>query len=261
MRTRYTCVCRALHLVGAVAFVVLLTACDAAQTSRTPYPVERVDIACDYMGMNGPFACNFVILRADNGDYWMAGSYTVDSKTDSPEARLVQRVPAQRVARLLQAMRSPALSRQQGLSALQADLYQVGTLKKMRDFGEAEGLRWPVAPPDEYAALGTWLDRYYRGLRWTDDYPSISVRVKTSEELLSVYSQSQRGMMLPWEDHGGERWNPEIPQVLATLLPPDSHIAVRVSSRCMSGQLMGVVYREARVLSPCSDVFVSRDRQ
>ena len=249
---------RLLRILAAAFLIGLLGACSVERQPPSPLPVERVDILYSWLGMGG-YRENFVILRATNGEYWMAGNYLVHPFKPGSTRRQLQRVPAQRVVALLEAMSDPSLSREEGLASLQSQLYDVGTMKQVRDAGARIGEKSHASASENRAELGRLVRATYaHPFVRTDDYPEIHVRLRMADRVLTADSDSQLPMMLPWQDSRGERWNPRVPQVLATLLPLDSRASQRISPRCMTDQLIGVAYREIIVGAPCTDSITLR---
>jgi hypothetical protein len=66
------------------------------------------------------------------------------------------------------------------------------------------------------------LERYF-SLRWTDDFPRISIDVTFDDrQSRHLESHAQHALMLPWTVGSSETWNPEIPRAIVGLLPTDA---------------------------------------
>lgn len=85
-------------------------------------------------------------------------------------------------------------------------------------------------------AIAQWLRKDYQTMH-TDDYPSLSVDLKTTSETIVVKSDSQHLFMLPFTiDRGGRQtrvFDPRIPHALAALLPPKAANKSRLENQSL----------------------------
>jgi len=64
---------------------------------------------------------------------------------------------------------------------------------------------------------------YEREITWTDDYPSMEIRVSFDDgSEVSLQSRAQSALMLPWRKDGVETWDYRLADAIANLLP-DEH--------------------------------------
>jgi hypothetical protein len=170
--------------------------------------VDSVRIESRWGGLGQPSASTYTVERRD-GRYFR-GSTTVPQGAVDRFVVAITSVPVERQAAFHSiATREWLIARASEPHGEDAHVPQCSSEAKRL-------LAKHIADPQEALKV---LNQYF-SVRWTDDYPSISIDVIFQDRrTIHLVSDAQHALMLPWTVSDVETWNPEIPRAVVDLLP------------------------------------------
>ncbi|WP_454832585.1 hypothetical protein [Pseudoxanthomonas wuyuanensis] len=246
---------RGLASLGALLLLAgLFSACKSPAEASPAFEeatsaVEKIEIRYQYSGWEfvddryliTPHGAGFIILPNTAGERG-------DGR--QPDMRTGKAVPSAQIQRLLEAWDAPAVPREQGLHAVAATVSSRSLAKAF----EKEAAIWKpecdAQVQQRYKRQLTnagvtyrLLDGYYgNGIRWTDDYPDILIRIHRKDQAVAtIHSNAQQDLMLPWRRNEVETWDPGLSKAVVGLLPATSHVHRRLSG----DSLVGAIARDA----------------
>lgn len=211
--------------------------------------VEKIEIRYQYSGWElvddryllTPHEGGFIILPDTTGER---------DGGRQPDMRAGKAVPIAQVQRLLEAWEAPAVPREQGLHAVAATVSSRSLAKAFEEEAAIWKPKCDAQVQQRYkrqlanaGATYRLLDGYYgSGIRWTDDYPDILIRIHRKDQAVAtIHSNAQQDLMLPWKRNEVETWDPGLSKAVVGLLPATSHVHRRLSG----DSLVGAVARDA----------------
>jgi len=204
--------------------------------------VKSIQIDFHYAGWHF-YDENFVLSPATDGNGFVLSADYLHHGKGRAEVR--QRVSTEAVQKLLDAASAPALTREQGVrmvasSASAREMSKLGQVISFASFSCTQQERQLMAR--RYVMRNgrpAVVDDYYgSGNSWTDDYPAAEVQIHLHDgSSISLYSQSQKAMMLPWHrgmpydraEEADQNWAAPLSQAIRTILPPQSAMHRRLS--------------------------------
>jgi hypothetical protein len=207
--------------------------CLAALAVAASLPViDSIRIESRWGGLGKPSATTYTIVR--RGDHYKRRFTTVSSDVVDRFAAAITAAPVERKA----AMRG--LATREWLMARAREPHDDVFVPVCSP--EAKRLlEQQLADPEKAQKT---LDRYF-SVRWTDDYPFISIDVTFHDRrTIHLESNAQPALMLPWKAANTETWNPEIPRAIAGLLPHGAE--TRLTDRNLAMAYVNEVAQEMR---------------
>lgn len=235
-----------LLLAAQLSSCELSEAAPPAKATEATRAVEKIEIAYQHSGWGSieenylikPYGDDFIIVPDTARQRGHGGPAIVPT---------VKAIPVAQVQQLLEAWNAPVVPRAQGLHAVAVTM----SSQSLTEALEKESADWNLACDtqmrrykQQLASTSTTyrlLDGYYgTGIRWTDDYPIIEVRIHRGDQAVAtIRSDAQQDLMLPWKRNGMETWDPNISHAVATLLPEASHVRQRLLGKSLTTAIAG----------------------
>lgn len=246
---------RGLASLGALLLLPGLSSACKGPTEASPAieeaarAVEKIEIRYQYSGWQ---LVEDRYLITPHGRGFIIVPDTAGERGDGrqPDMRIGKAVPTAQIQQLLEALEAPAVPREQGLHAVAATVSPRSLAKTFEreaahrkpecDAQVQQRYKRQLANADATYRL---LDGYYgNGIRWTDDYPDIRIRIHLkSQAVATIHSNAQQDLMLPWKRNEAETWDPGLSKAVIGILPATSHVHRRLSG----DSLVGAIARDA----------------
>jgi hypothetical protein len=216
-------------LMAAVLAVV------ASAPSAAGQSITYIQINAHWGGLGGPIDEHFQIER--RGNTYRSG---------------LGRVDAERVWELQRAVAAPVFSEEDGLRELANRQWlaehassSYGVLTSAQGECSPDARRLFIEAFSQPArAVGALREHY--SLSHTDDFPSITVRVRATDGDIEIASYSQHALMLPWKTSAGLNWNPAISRAIGALMPSHSKLRPRLLDESLAHALAWQIGEDIR---------------